>query len=152
YFIHLTDLRALSADTTGKLNVLRHDGHTLGVNGAQVGVLEQTHQVRLRCLLKSQHGGALETEVTLEVLRDLADKTLEGKLADEKVRRLLVATDLAEGNSSGTVAMGLLHSSCGRRGLAGGFGGELLTRGLSSGRFAGGLLGTSHCCGLWLLG
>ena len=33
-------LGALSADTAGELDVLGHDGHTLGMDGAQVGVLE----------------------------------------------------------------------------------------------------------------
>lgn len=30
----------LPPDTTGELNVLRHDSDTLGMNGAQVGVLK----------------------------------------------------------------------------------------------------------------
>ena len=46
------DLGALSADTAGQLDVLGHDGDTLGVDGAQVGVLEQTDQVGLASLLK----------------------------------------------------------------------------------------------------
>lgn len=33
----------LAPDPTGKLDVLWHDGHTLGVDGAQVGVFKQTH-------------------------------------------------------------------------------------------------------------
>ena len=41
------DLSALSADTAGQLDVFGHDGDTLGVDGAQVGVLEQTDEVRL---------------------------------------------------------------------------------------------------------
>jgi hypothetical protein len=49
----------------------------------------------------------------LEVLRDLTDETLEGQLADEELSRLLVATDLAEGDRSGAEAMGLLHTTSG---------------------------------------
>ena len=45
-------LGTLSSDPPGQLDVLGHDGHTLGVNGAQVGVLEQTDQVGLASLLK----------------------------------------------------------------------------------------------------
>ena len=45
-------LGALATDAAGKLDVLGHDRHTLGVDGAQVGVLEQTHQVSLASLLK----------------------------------------------------------------------------------------------------
>ena len=46
------DLSTLATDTAGQLDVLGHDGHTLGVDGAQVGVLEQTDQVGLASLLK----------------------------------------------------------------------------------------------------
>eukprot|EP00450_Noctiluca_scintillans_P035917 CAMPEP_0194550902 /NCGR_PEP_ID=MMETSP0253-20130528/95951_1 /TAXON_ID=2966 /ORGANISM="Noctiluca scintillans" /LENGTH=90 /DNA_ID=CAMNT_0039398353 /DNA_START=589 /DNA_END=858 /DNA_ORIENTATION=- len=34
--------RALSAKAPGQLNVLGHDGHPLRMDGAQVGVLEET--------------------------------------------------------------------------------------------------------------
>ena len=34
-------LSTLATDATGQLDVLRHDGDALGVDGAQVGVLEQ---------------------------------------------------------------------------------------------------------------
>ena len=40
-------LRALATDAAGKLNVLGHDGDTLGVDGAQVGVLEEANKVGL---------------------------------------------------------------------------------------------------------
>ena len=42
---------AFAADTTRELDVLRHDGHALRVDSAQVRVLEQAHQVRLARLL-----------------------------------------------------------------------------------------------------
>ena len=48
----MKNLSSLSTDTSGQLDVLGHDGHTLGVDGAQVGVLEQTDQVGLTSLLK----------------------------------------------------------------------------------------------------
>ena len=46
------NLSSLSTDAAGQLDVLGHDGDTLGVDGAQVGVLEQTDQVGLASLLK----------------------------------------------------------------------------------------------------
>ena len=69
------------------LNILRHNGDALGVDGAQVGVLEQAHEVSLSSLLKRQNGSALETKVVLEVLRDLTNQTLrhESKRADKTV-------------------------------------------------------------------
>jgi hypothetical protein len=93
-------LRTLTAETAGELDVLALDGDTLGVDGAEVGVLEEGDEVRLNGLLESADGRALEAEVGLEVLSDLTDKTLEGQLADEELSRLLVATDLTE--SDGT--------------------------------------------------
>ena len=78
----------------------RTDGDTLGVDGAQVGVLEVRDEVSLNGLLERTDGRALEAEVALEVLCDLTNQTLERKLADEELGRLLVATDLTE--SDGT--------------------------------------------------
>ena len=52
-------LGALSADPAGELQVLRLDGHPLGVDGDEVGVLEEADQVRLRRLLKRRDGGTL---------------------------------------------------------------------------------------------
>jgi hypothetical protein len=54
---------ALAADTTSKLDVLRHDRDALGVDCAQVGVLEQADEVRLAGLLEREHGQRLEAQV-----------------------------------------------------------------------------------------
>ena len=48
-------LSTLSTDATSELDVLGHDGHTLGVDGAQGGVLKETNQVSLTGLLQSHH-------------------------------------------------------------------------------------------------
>ena len=138
------NLSSLSTDAAGQLDVLRHDGDTLGVDGAQVGVLEQTDQVGLAGLLESHDGGALEPQVSLEVLGDLPDQTLEGQLADEQLSGLLVSPDLTESHSAGPVSVGLLDSTGGGGGLPGSLGGQLLPGSLSSGGLTGGLLGTSH--------
>ena len=45
-------LRALAADAPRQLDVLRHDRHPLGVDGAQVRVLEEADQVRFARLLQ----------------------------------------------------------------------------------------------------
>ena len=44
-------LSPLSTDAASQLDVLGHDGDPLGVDGRQVGVLEQAHQVGLGRLL-----------------------------------------------------------------------------------------------------
>ena len=84
------------------------DGDALGVDGAEVGVLEEGDEVRLDGLLKSTDGGGLEAQVGLEILRYFAHKSLERELANEKVRRFLVATYLAESDGARAEAMRLL--------------------------------------------
>ena len=73
-------LSTLATDAAGKLDVLGHDGDTLGVDGAQVGVLKETNQVSLRGLLKGHDSRGLEAEVSLEVLGNLPHETLERQL------------------------------------------------------------------------
>ena len=114
----------------------RTDGDTLGVDGAQVGVLEEGDEVSLDGLLESADGGALEAEVRLEVLSDLTDKTLEGQLADEELGGLLVATDLTVSVGTRLVLVWLLDTAGRGGGLASGLGGELLARGLATGGLA----------------
>jgi hypothetical protein len=92
----------------GQLDVLGHDGDTLGVDGAQGRVLEEADQVGPRGLLEGDDGGRLEAQVGLEVLGDLTDQALERELADQELGGLLVAADLAERNSSRAVAVGFL--------------------------------------------
>lgn len=70
------------------------------MDGAQVGVLKQGDEVGLNGLLESTNGRGLEAQVGLEVLGNLTNQTLEGKLADQKLSGLLVATNLTQ--SDGT--------------------------------------------------
>ena len=137
-------LGAFSADSSGELDILRHDGHALGVDGAKVGVFKQSDEIRLGRLLQGADGGRLEPEIRLEVLSDLADETLEGQLADQQLRRLLVAANFTERHRSGAVTMGLLDTAGGRRALPRSLGGELLARRFASRGLTGGLLRASH--------
>ena len=100
-------LSTFSPDTTCKLDVLRHDGDTLGVDGAQVGVFEQTDEVSLAGLLQCHDSRRLEAEIGLKVLGNLTDKPLEGQLADEELSGLLVTPNLTKSHGTGTVTMGL---------------------------------------------
>jgi histone H3 len=122
------------------LDILGHDGNTLCVDGTQVGIFEKTHQVRFGGFLEGQDGRSLESEITLEILGNLTNQTLEGKLSDEEVGTLLVPTDLAKGDGSGSVSVGFLDASGGGGRLTSSLGGKLFARGLSSGGLAGGLL------------
>ena len=137
-------LSTLATDSSGQLDVFRHDCDSLGVDGAQVRIFEKTDQVCLAGLLQGHDGRALETQIGLEVLRDFTHQTLEGQLADEQLGALLVTTDLTKSDGARPVAMRLLHSTGSRCAFAGGLGRQLLPRGLATGRLASCLLGTRH--------
>ena len=140
----LTRLGTFATDASGQLHVLGHDGHSLGVDGAEVGVLEEADKVSLSGLLESEDGAALESELSLEFLSDLADEALEGELADEELSALLVSADLTESDGSRAIAVGLLHATSVGGGLAGALVGDSLAGGLASVALAGGMLGTGH--------
>jgi hypothetical protein len=137
-------LGALTADTTSKLDILGHDGNTLGMDSAQVGVLKETNEVSLSSFLKSSDGRTLEAQVGLEVLGNLSNETLEGQLTDQQLSGLLELTDLTESDGSGAEAVRLLDATT-RWGLLTGLLGSVgLTGSLTSGRLTSGLLSTSH--------
>ena len=136
-------LRALSTNAASKLNILRHDGNALSMDGAQVGVLEQSNQVSLSSFLESQDSRSLEAEISLEVLSDLADKALEGELADQELSALLVSSDLTKSDGSWAVTMRLLDSSSCRSALTSSLGGELLAGSFATSGLASGLLDNS---------
>ena len=46
-------LSTLTPDSASQLDVLGHDGHSLGVDSAQVSIFEKTNQVCFGCFLKS---------------------------------------------------------------------------------------------------
>ena len=51
-----SSLRTLTTEATSELDVLGLDGDTLGVDGAQVGIFEEGHEVSLNGLLESADG------------------------------------------------------------------------------------------------
>jgi hypothetical protein len=63
------------------LEILGHDGDSLGVNCAQVGIFEQSNQVGFSSFLEGQYGGGLESQVSLEFLGDFSDQSLEWELS-----------------------------------------------------------------------
>ena len=132
------------AEAEGKLHVLRHDGHPFAVDRAEVGVLEQANQVRLRGLLKRLHRLALEAQLRVEVLGDLLHQPLERHLLDQEVVALLVPTDLTESDGARAEPVRLLDAAGGWRPTSRPLGGELLPRGLASDGHAGGLLAAGH--------
>ena len=85
---HLFIKKALSADAAGELNVLGHEGDTLGMDGTQVAVLIQPNKVGLGCFLQGKHCRSLPFAfpffVTyLGVLGEFANKPGEGELSKQ---------------------------------------------------------------------
>ena len=103
----------LSSDTTSQLDVLGHDGDSLGMDGTQVGIFKEADQVCLRCLLQGHYSRGLEPQVSLEVLGNFPHEPLEGQLTDEELSALLVPTDLSQCNGTRPVPVGLLNTSSG---------------------------------------
>ena len=112
------DLRALTADATGQLDVLGHDGDTLGVDGAQVGVLEQADQVGLARLLQGQHGassGSADRSWSPERSREPG----AGRAACGSAARCSSGSDGFRGEPPCRAGIGgLLHAASGRCALA----------------------------------
>lgn len=81
-------LRTFSTDTTGQLHIFQLDRDTLGVHGAQIGILKETHEVSFGRFLKSQDSRGLKADISPDAFINLTNQTLERKLANEKVGRL----------------------------------------------------------------
>ena len=133
---------SLTSDSSGELHILWHDGDSLGVDGTEVGVLEESNHVGLGGLLEGEHGGGLESQVGLEIGGDFSHESLERKLSNEELGGFLILSDHSEGDGSWSESMGLLDSGH----WDGGLGGldNHLSWGLGAGSFSSGLLGSCH--------
>ena len=140
----VNNLRAFATDAACQLDVFWHDGNTLGVDGAQVGVFEKTNKVGFGCFLKCKNSGTLESKVGFEVLGDFTYQSLEWKLADQKIGRFLVSADLTKGNSSRPVSVWFLYTASGWGRFAGSFGCQLLAWSFATGGLASCLFGAGH--------
>jgi len=75
--------------------------------------MKETVVLTFTRLLQGQDSRRLEAEVGLEILCDFTNQTLEGKLPDKELSRLLIASDFTESDSSRTEPMGFLNASSG---------------------------------------
>lgn len=76
------------------------NGDTLGVDGAEIGIFKEGNEVGFHGFLERTDGGRLESKIGLEVLRNFTYQTLEWQLADQKLCRLLITTNLTKSDSS----------------------------------------------------
>ena len=136
---------ALTTDSAGELHVLWHDGDSLGVDGAEVGVFEETDQVGLGGFLEGEDSGALESEVVLVLSGNFTNESLEWELADEELGTLLESSDFTEGNGTWSESMGLLDTTGGGGLLGSSLVGDVLSWVLGASVLAGGLFCACHC-------
>jgi hypothetical protein len=61
--------------------------------------------------LESTDSRRLKTEISLEVLSNFPDETLEWKFADQEFSGFLVSSDFSESDGTGTVTMGFLDAA-----------------------------------------
>ena len=64
----------------------------------KIGVLKETDEVSFASFLQGHDSGTLEPQVGLEVLGDLANKTLERELANQQLCGLLVPKNVRHQN------------------------------------------------------
>jgi histone H3 len=113
---------SFTSNSSGKLEILGHDGHSLGMDSAEVSVFEESDEVGFGGFLKGHHSGALESQVSLEFLGDFSDQSLEGELSQQEISGFLIFSDFSEGNGSGSESVGLLDATGGRGLFAGSLG------------------------------
>ena len=138
------DLSSFSTDSSSQLDVFGHDGDPLGMDGAQIGVFEETNQVSFRGFLQGSDSSRLESKVSLEILSNFSHQSLEWELSDQQLSGFLVSSDLTKSDGTRSVTMGFLDSSSGWGALASCLCGQLFSWGFASSRFSCGLLGSCH--------
>ena len=132
------------------MHVLGHDGNSLSVDGAEVGVFEKTNHVGLRGFLEGEDGGGLESKVVLELRSDLSDESLERKFSNEKLSGLLELSNLSKSDGSRSESMGFLDTTSSGGLLLGLLVGNVFSGGFATGVLSSGLLGTGHSDSLFV--
>ena len=99
---------AVSADSSGEVHILLEDSGALGVDGAEVGVLEDSDDVSFRSFLEGKESLRLESEFVIEIRADASDKSLERGAWKEVADRFLIFLNLSEGDGTWLVSSCLL--------------------------------------------
>ena len=77
------NLGPLPTETSRKLNIADRNRHALSVNGSQLSIFHDTNKIRFPRALQRHNSVRLETQIGVEVLRHLANETLERKLGTQ---------------------------------------------------------------------
>ena len=88
--IRLTQTTPDTPDASSKLDILLHDGHALGMDGTEIGVLEKMDQERLGGFLEGQDRMRLPAQLGADfggekIQGNLADQSREWQLSNEQV-------------------------------------------------------------------
>ena len=114
------------------------------MDGAEVGVLEETNEVSLRSFLESHDGGRLESKVVVEVTGDLSDESLEWELPEEEISGLLVSSDFSEGDGSWSESVWFFDTTSGWGSFSSSFSSKSFLWSFSGGGFSSGLFSSGH--------
>lgn len=129
-------------NTSGQLDVLALEGHTVDVDRTQVRMVEHLHNERLSGLLDGIHGIPAPTNTCF--VCDVVDHTRERHEWDEEFTVLLVLANLTQGHGAWTVAVRFLHTAGGGGSLSGCLGAGLGRGPAPIGLGGLGLLGAGH--------
>ena len=120
------------------------------MDGAKVGVFEESNHVSLGGFLEGEDGRGLESEVILELRGNFSYESLERKFSNEELSALLESSDFSEGDCSWSESVWLLDSTSWGSGLLSLFVSDVLSWGLSSGVLSCSLFCSCHfifkCC------
>ena len=75
----------VAPDPSGEEHVAAVQGHALGVESAEVGILENASEVSLGSLLEGYESLGLEAEIVVVAAADLTNNPLEGRSWDEEI-------------------------------------------------------------------
>lgn len=77
--------KSVSSDSLGQLEVASHDGHSLGMNGTQVGVFKERDEISFSGFLEGEHCRRLESKFLFPFMGDFSDHSLERELSNKKI-------------------------------------------------------------------
>ncbi|RDX80857.1 hypothetical protein CR513_38532, partial [Mucuna pruriens] len=92
-----TTSSSLTTNPSSQLDILGHNGYTLGVNGTQISILKKSNKPLLAMQAQHDSGNADQSATTaqffvisyLEVLSNFTNQPLEGEFPDQKLGTLL---------------------------------------------------------------
>lgn len=142
---YISSSRSLSSDSSGELDILWHDGDSLGVDGSKVGVFEKSNNVGLSSFLEGKDSWWLESQVSLEIISNFSNKSLEWELSNEEFSWFLESSDFSKWDGSWSESVGSLDSTWGSESFTlWGFGSYSLSWLFGSSCFSCSVFGSCH--------